>query len=184
MKKIAEACFHVALVIENAMPELKNKTMDFIDETVLPTPLGNIIIGSMGDDIYDGDMPLILIEPGGDDTYSFKNHSVFSVIVDISGDDTYESSNNSFLASGIMGLGFLIDVEGDDLYQGENFSFGCGFMGAGVLSDLKGDDSYISQAFSQGAAALGIGLLHDENGNDFYQCSFFSISMSFFCACQ
>ncbi len=179
LKKIVGACYRIASSLDTAIPGLIKESMYPDNGILLSTPLGNIIVGSRADDIYDGVMPLILIEPGGDDTYAFKTHSTFSVIVDLNGNDTYKATSNVPLASGIMGMGFLVDIEGDDLYQGENFSFGCGFLGSGLLADFSGNDRYIAQVFSEGAATLGIGVLYDTGGNDFYQCDLYGQGMGY-----
>lgn len=179
IEKIGGACYCVASALDSAIPELKKEFLLQEKGGRVATPLGDIVISGNGDDTHDGDMPLILIDLGGDDTYSFQNHSRISVIIDVSGDDTYESSNSCVLGSGVLGMGFLVDMQGDDLYQGENFSFGCGFLGAGVVADLAGNDRYVSRMFCQGAATFGIGLLYDENGDDFYQSALYSQGMGY-----
>lgn len=178
MRKIGQASVTLAAAIDRALPELKKEGHALV-RTSVATPMGAVIIGGSGNDRYDDDMPLILIEPGGDDAYSFKNHSPFSILIDLSGNDTYSSTQNSFLGAGMLGLGFLIDMEGDDLYQGEVYSFGCGFMGAGVVADFAGDDRYTAKMFSQGSATFGIGLLYDRQGNDFYQCGLYGQGMGY-----
>ena len=179
IRKIVEAGYVLAHKIDEVVDLLKYTDEYNVDGATLSTPLGDIIIGGSGDDIYNGRMPAILIEAGGNDLYSFDDYSEFSIIVDVSGDDKYESSVGCMLASGVMGIGILVDIKGDDLYQGENYSFGCGFMGIGILADIMGDDTYITQMFGEGAAVLGIGVLHDKKGDDFYQCSLYGQGMGY-----
>ncbi len=141
---------------------------------VRTTPLGAVVIGTPGDDIYVGPAPCILLDPGGNDVYMFTQQAQFSVIIDYCGDDTYRGSSGWSPASGVAGVSILVDLRGDDLYQGDRFSLGCGFMGAGVLWDGSGDDRYAGGMFCQGAAALGIGALFDGEGSDRYTASLFA----------
>ena len=172
-KKIITAAVYIALAIDNVEECLREK--DYQSDLIhdMKTPLGMLVIGSSSNDTYDGEMPAILIDPGGDDTYRFKTHSRFSIILDLKGNDTYISSNQSYLASGILGIGFLVDLGGNDIYEGKNFSLGCGFIGTGVLADLNGNDSYDAGMFCEGAAFMGTGILYDKTGNDHYQCSLY-----------
>ncbi|MEI6127698.1 MAG: hypothetical protein WCQ99_14220, partial [Pseudomonadota bacterium] len=147
LKKITSACYTVAAALDRAMPELTQKPLA-LEPGRMATPLGDIIIGGYGPDTYTGAMPLLLVDPGGNDTYAFDDYASLSVIIDLAGNDVYKSRSKAFLGAGILGLGVIMDVEGDDRYYGEVFSFGCGFMGAGVVADLAGNDRYESRLFS------------------------------------
>ncbi len=188
-KKMLEAACIVLSAIDKALEILRREDFShaacFIKkETILTnTPLGEVIIGGPGNNHYTGKMPLLLIDVGGDDHYSFLEYNPLSVVIDVSGNDTYESSDSAPLGAGIMGMGFLIDVAGDDQYLGQNFSFGCGFLGVGVLMDEKGNDRYISRTMTQGAGALGLGILCDAEGNDFYQCTLYGQGFGFSGGC-
>jgi len=184
-QKMLEAALIVASAVDTAVEMLKKENISHLqerlhsDKKVMGTPLGEIIIGGSGNNHYTGTMPLLLIDIGGDDEYSFTEYNPFSVIIDLSGNDLYNSSVSAPLGAGILGMGFLIDLEGDDQYLGSNFSFGCGFMGVGILLDERGNDRYISRTMTQGAGALGLGILCDAEGNDFYQCTLYGQGFGF-----
>jgi len=177
--KIGEAAYCIASALDDIMPVLPDVPWSHDSPQMIDTELGRIVIGGNGDDMYTGDIPLLLIDFEGNDTYRFENHAPISLIVDSSGDDTYDASGGGLPGSGIMGIGVLTDSEGNDTYYGNNFSFGCGFLGAGILHDAAGNDRYVSHMFSQGAAAFGIGLLYDEEGDDFYQTTLYGQGMGY-----
>lgn len=173
--KMLQAAYIVASALDEALKLLS--ALDFSqirdlareERIVLHTPLGEILIGGVGDDTYTGKIPLLLIDLGGNEEYRFEEYSPLSVIIDLSGDDRYYSTENGWLGAGILGLGFLIDLRGNDIYRGKDFSFGAGFFGVGLLFDGEGNDRYISGIFSQGAGAMGVGILCDIEGDDRYQ---------------
>jgi len=169
----------LAAVLDHAVLSLADDDPLHKRPRTVHTPHGDIVIGGTGDDSYDGEMPLILIEPGGDDTYRFTGSVPFSVIIDMAGDDAYVPARSCFLGSGVLGIGALVDCEGDDVYRGGHFSFGCGFLGAGLLADYKGNDQYDAGALCQGAGAFGMGLLFDGQGDDTYKSIFYSQGMGY-----
>ena len=184
-KKMLQAAHVLASALDEALKILDttdgSNMADLLkkETTTLHTPLGEILVGGLGDNHYTGKMPLVLIDIGGNDTYHFSEYSPFSVIIDMSGDDTYLSSENCWLGAGVLGLGFLVDLKGNDIYRGEKFAFGAGFWGVGFLLDTKGNDRYTSSIFSQGAGALGLGVLCDIEGNDDYKTALYSQGFGF-----
>ncbi len=184
-KKMLQASYIVASALDETLKILdtmdSSKMAGFLKEEIstVHTPLGEILIGGLGDNHYTGKMPLLLIDLGGNDIYRFDEYSPFSVIIDLSGDDTYISSENCWLGAGVLGLGFLVDLKGNDIYRGENFAFGAGFFGVGFLLDREGNDRYISGMFSQGAGAIGLGILCDMEGDDHYQTALYSQGFGF-----
>lgn len=96
-KKILEACYIVASALDKSLKILKVMDPEKADpllkeeKTVLHTPLGEIVIGGIGDNSYEGKMPLLLIDIGGNDQYRFDEYSPFSLIIDLSGNDRYHS---------------------------------------------------------------------------------------------
>src|ERR1051326_4029064 len=105
------------------------------------TPLGRVVVGSMGDDTYDGKPIAILIELGGNDTYHCP------------------------VGAGVDGIGLAIDLSGDDTYEvHEDFAFGSGNTGVGILLDCDGDDHYVAKNGSLGSALFGVGVLVDRAG--------------------
>lgn len=184
-KKILQASYIVASALDEALKILDSMDSPKIEGllkeeiTTVHTPFGEILIGGPGDNHYTGEMPLLLIDWGGNDIYRFDKYSPFSVIIDLSGDDTYISAENCWLGAGVLGLGFLVDLKGNDVYRGENFAFGAGFFGVGFLLDREGNDRYISGMFSQGAGALGLGILCDLEGDDSYRTALDSQGFGF-----
>ncbi len=157
----------------------------------LLTPWGLIVVNGPGtDDIYKPGPHLLILDFGGNDTYSSGGatadfyHPV-SVLIDVSGNDKYLSpdvalqtvsetkdrkkkkSNPSF-GAGILGYGILADFEGDDVYRAISVSQGRGNFGFGLLWDVKGSDIYDCYTQCQASAAFGGGFLLDGDGQDKY----------------
>ncbi len=179
LQKIAQACYLVASVLDRTVPQLKKKGLYRHQQVRITTPLGLIVIGDTADDCYEGVMPLLLIEPGGNDTYRFGDHVRLSIVIDLCGDDVYDAAKSWFPGAGLLGLGFLIDIAGDDVYTGNKYCLGSGVLGAGVLADLQGNDTYTAGMFCQGAATFGIGLLFDKEGNDSYRSALYGQGMGY-----
>ncbi len=138
----------------------------------LDTPVGKVLVGGPGRNVYREDAVLIL-DLGGDDIYlgrtGASSRSIpFSVVIDLKGDDLYESREDVAQGSGFMGGGFLLDVEGDDHYLAKDYSQGSGLLGLGILIDLAGNDHYQSGSSAQGAGVFGIGLVLEGGGSDRY----------------
>jgi len=140
-----------------------------------------VIVGSLGNDVYEGDYDLI-IDPGGNDSYllSYNPENPHSTIIaDFAGDDIYKAETEFALACGAFAYSLLIDYEGDDIYRGGSFSLGAGYFGVGILWDKKGDDSYFGDTFTQGAGTFGLGLLIDSDGSDTYTGNLFCQGFGF-----
>ncbi|MFO7601805.1 MAG: hypothetical protein R6X27_18660 [Candidatus Desulfacyla sp.] len=146
------------------------------------TPVGLILIGGRGKNIYGGDAAVI-IDLGGDDVYTgnagapiyeIENSviaevvSPLGVVVDLGGNDRYISTRSVSMGAGFLGVGLLVDLEGDDIYVGHMLTQGAGLMGIGCLMDMKGNDTYTSQYIGQGAGIFGAGLLFDAGGDDLF----------------
>lgn len=140
------------------------------------TPLGLMVIGSTGDDVYNSqtlpDKPVcFLLEPGGNDLYEIglraDRKTPFYILVDLAGDDRYRSQTPASMFCSVYGCGYSADLSGNDSYETGDYAF-ASFMGLNLHRDLTGDDTYRSGLFSQGAAMFGVGLLVDGSGNDIY----------------
>lgn len=151
-------------------PKVLGQTLRF------KAPLGDIVIGSNGDDVHTKSAA-ILVDLGGNDTYkgliatpSALEHPV-SAIVDLGGDDVYDGrSADGNVACGFMGLGLLCDLKGNDTYKVKNGGLGFGLYGSGILIDHEGNDTYeAAKGWAQGAAYAGVGLLLDHKGDDKYR---------------
>jgi hypothetical protein len=136
------------------------------------TPWGWIRLRGSGDDAIDGENALLLVDLGGDDSYSGGAAAstatrTIGLVLDMGGDDRY-ISNVPAQGAGMAGVGILMDVSGDDVYEGARYAQGAGQFGLGLLADLSGDDSYFVRESGQGCGYFGVGLLFDVSGNDTY----------------
>jgi hypothetical protein len=140
------------------------------------TPHGLIVVGTASRDNYEyPNSPLLIIDGGGDDTYSFSGYPdkyPLTAIIDVFGNDRYLSpdSTKPGIGGAVMSMSVVIDKAGDDYYQGINISQGSGIFGVGILLDDQGNDIYTSKSYSQGAGAFGVGILADSSGNDSLYC--------------
>lgn len=138
------------------------------------TPLGDVVLAGRGDDRWGDEVPLLLVDVGGNDTY--QNGAVaaaddrpVSILLDLAGDDTYDAGDRALSwGVGLGGIGILIDLAGRDTYRGGSVSQGAGVAGIGLLWDGAGDDTYEATAHAQGAGVWGTGSLVDGAGNDRY----------------
>ena len=143
------------------------------------TPLGCIVVGTRGPDIYTNAC-LAILDPGGDDTYSGKAGSADGVhghglatIVDLGGDDRYLSSGLAGAGTAVFGVAALVDVEGNDLYQAAYAGQAAALFGCAWLEDRHGADVYRAHALAQAAAHLGAAMLYDAQGRDLYEVGLF-----------
>ncbi len=169
-----------AILIISAAQELEKKItkMEKINTNFnynIDTPLGKIVINGTGDQTYQDDDYLLIIDLKGNDKYlggaATRNmaHGV-SVIIDFEGNDQYKntSEKSPSFGAGIFGYGILIDVKGNDKYTANYISQGAGIFGTGILADYSGNDVYKGIAHIQGSGTYGTGLLIDNQGSDRY----------------
>lgn len=128
----------------------------------VPTPFGDILLGTGGDDFYTGDAVLI-IDPGGNDRYALTPRApgMNRMIIDYGGNDEYSAPEGNDIAAARFAWSVLIDRNGDDAYRAGSYSIGCGWFGIGALFDFQGRDAYTGDICTEGAGAFGIGLLYD-----------------------
>ena len=142
----------------------------------IPTPYGRIVINGKESATTDATDCLLLVDFGGDDTYTGAAGATsrpdrgISVFIDLAGNDTYVNDDPKIpsCGAGILGVGLLYDASGSDRYKGKIFSQGAGFLGIGILFDKDGVDDYRAETSAQGAGYFGIGLCIDVSGNDNY----------------
>ncbi|MBI3922093.1 MAG: hypothetical protein HY318_11800 [Armatimonadetes bacterium] len=140
------------------------------------TPLGKVVVSGTGNDAHPSGEYAVLIDLGGDDTYSGSVGATssldtpISIAVDLSGNDTYQCDDVQRLSQGaaIFGAGVLLDLAGNDTYEAKRGSQGYGLFGLGMLADYEGDDKYTLEYSGQGAAYFGLGLNLDGTGSDTY----------------
>lgn len=210
INKINWYIFYQPVVIENKdyLPNnlTINSLFDFIhsnidkvmwqEENVIhQTDLGEIIVGSIYDDHHIIENAIAIIEPAGNDSYTFvENNQENFFLFDASGQDRYLSDSSLFSANfgfsyayDLMGddyysalseacsakFGFqeFIDFAGDDFYTGDSFAWASSVFGSSLMIDKGGDDVYSSGQYGQGfACTWGFSLLLDESGTDTYIC--------------
>lgn len=149
------------------------------------TPIGSIVIGTADADTHAASAYLLLVEPGGDDTYlgpvgaTASIDNGVSIALDLSGTDTYGyaevgvaddvgPAGHARLPSD--GAGRARAAGGYGPYSLSRASRqGAGRLGIGIVADLGAEgDSYRSLRMSQGYGALGVGVLLDAGGDDVY----------------
>jgi hypothetical protein len=148
---------------------------------VLHTSIGDVLIGTYGNDVFSGNA-VIVIDPGGDDIYRLDPQAPgrTRVIADWAGNDLYLAPQGRDLGCGFWSWGLLIDQSGDDIYRAGNFTLGAGWFGVGALYDLGGRDTYEGDTYTQGAGGWGIGLLHDAgDGIDRYSGALYAQGFGF-----
>jgi len=169
-------------VISEAAEKLSNRLRNIGSLTPdekkieIETPLGNIILGSSGDDYYKSPKAFLIADTAGNDRYtgsvaaSISKSMPISVVIDIDGNDTYDSSDKRAPSqgTGIFGAGILFDLNGNDIYSAYKMSQGAAMFGLGILFDGKGNDTYSSVLSSQASVNFGFALLADKEGDDKY----------------
>ncbi len=148
----------------------KNQNLD------VQTPIGRIILSGTKKDKHSYSDACLLIDMGGDDTYTGAVGSTpsldipVSLAIDLEGDDEYVNDDEFLPSQGaaIFGAGVLLDVEGHDVYRSKRLSQGAAMLGIGVLADLGGDDEYHMWTSGQGGAYFGVGVAIDNRGDDKY----------------
>jgi hypothetical protein len=121
--------------------------------------------------LYRGEQPVLLIDSGGNDTYSFDKDrtSGVTVLLDLTGDDRYTASGQGHdPSSATLGYAVLWDASGNDRYQGQWLTQGAALFGGALLVDRSGHDHYEAQGLAQGYALGGVAVLIDNVGNDHY----------------
>ncbi len=147
----------------------------------IATPYGDIILGTTGSDVFNGEF-LLAVDPGGNDFYQTPAYDStvtvghVQIIYDSAGDDTYHGQNFC-QGAGIFGVGLLIDAVGNDIYAAQSHAQGSALFGVGLLLDQAGDDVYNGNTAVQGAGAFGLGLLLDQAGSDSYHAQFLAQGM-------
>ncbi len=136
------------------------------------TPYGWVRVRGDGNDVVDGDGTWVVVDLGGDDTYSggvaaSTATRPLGLLLDLGGNDMY-AADGPAQGAGLCGVGVLIDNAGNDRYEARRYAQGVGQFGLGLLADLGGDDVYMNRFSGQGCGYFGIGLLFDVAGNDEY----------------
>jgi hypothetical protein len=172
-------CMKAAQAAETASKRLKSyletkpKGLDKIAFDYY-APFGRIILSGTGNDKHVWTDCAVLVDLGGNDTYTgnvggTSSHEIpIAVAVDCGGNDKYINDNPNLPSQGcgILGAGVLLDAAGKDQYKAVKMAQGCGLFGMGILLDVEGDDDYRLETSGQGCGYFGIGMNLDISGND------------------
>lgn len=157
------------LVIKSLFDFINNNIEGILwqeESTIQQTDIGEIIVGSIYDDHHITNNAIAIIEPAGNDSYTFlENNQESFFLFDASGDDRYLSENTLFSAN--FGFSCAYDLSGNDYYSAKYEAFSAKF-GFQEFIDFAGNDYYNSASFSLSASLFGSSLLIDEDGNDVY----------------
>jgi hypothetical protein len=139
------------------------------------TPIGKVIVGGPGPNVYTEDAALIL-DLGGDDVYlnnagGDRPGMPVAMVIDWGGNDRYITKDNFSQGAGLMGGGLLIDLGGNDTFLSLDGGQGAGILGLGVLYHGDGNATFNARSYSQGTGRMGIGLILNDGGDDRYICS-------------
>jgi hypothetical protein len=153
----------------------------------LPTIWGDVLITDQGAQSTSLSSTCLVLDLGGDDTYTGGSSGWFSLVLDQGGKDSYLSDagyKGKAVRDGTTriqqrsmpgpnsawgGISLLFDESGDDLYRSASPAFGVAHFGISYLRDRSGKDIYDGYAESQGVGLLGIGILEDLGGDDQYR---------------
>jgi HEAT repeat protein len=141
------------------------------------TPLGKIICGGAGHNVYSNEAFLI-IDTGGDDTYlnsaGGANGLVgrpISIVIDLGGNDQFISRRSFSQGSGVFGIGILAALGSNCTFQAKHLSQGAGFFGCGLLMTGQGNQTFEADTFCQGAGMFGAGILWQRGGDTTYKAA-------------
>ncbi len=173
---------NLALLKEDILARFGDNKGTVLYEAI--TPIGKVIVGGPGPNIYTEDAALIL-DPGGDDLYlnnaaGTRPGMPVAMVVDWGGNDRYITKDNFSQGAGIFGGGFLIDMGGDDAFISLDGGQGAGIFGLGVLYHGNGNSTFNARSYSQGIGRMGIGLIINGSGDDRYVCSHDGQGLGFF----
>lgn len=173
LDRILFAAHILGLSVERRLPDLRRAAgaTDWVGEVRFLAGGMPVIVGGKGANQYTDRSAVLLIDLGGDDSYSGRHGAgpgYASVLIDVAGNDTYNVPDLS-LGAGLLGIGFAYDLAGDDTYRGKSLCLGAGLAGVGLFVDELGDDVYRAGSMTQGFGMLGIGLCKDSRGADTYR---------------
>ena len=183
--KLNQAGAEIAEAFKDIRPDLESFADAGVYDFDWTTPIGRVLIKGDTDNTYQDDNYLLLMDVGGNDTYSGKvsgNGSLensVSMAIDFSGNDTYGDDTTVKSTGGAyMGLAAHWDFSGDDNYFGDFYNQGAAYFGCGFCIDSSGDDHYNSDQAAQGCGYWGgTAYLLDEAGVDNYYT--FQLSQGF-----
>ncbi len=171
VKRICEAGADMAAAVERANGLLRASKSDL--STPLRIETGDIVVklAGRGNDIHPDSDVALLIDLGGDDTYTGRSGSgvgACSVVIDVGGTDTVRVEELS-MGAGLLGVGIAKFGSGDGRFDGKSLCFGAGVAGLGAFASEMGDDDYRAGGMAFGYGFEGVGCFVDHSGDDRYQ---------------
>ena len=164
-----------AIAILQAAKDDPSMHREFQFET--DTPLGKIIVGGAGHNVYTNEAFLI-IDTGGDDTYLNSAGGAdglvgrpISIVIDLGGNDQFISQRSFSQGSGVFGIGILAALGSNCTFQAKHLSQGAGFFGCGLLMTGPGNQTFEGDTFCQGAGMFGAGILWQRGGDTKYKAT-------------
>jgi HEAT repeat protein len=167
----------LASAVDAAIADLRTNTFTEEFQIETDTPLGKIICGGAGHNVYTNEAFLI-IDTGGDDTYlnsaGGANGLVgrpISIVIDLGGNDQFISRRSFSQGSGVFGIGILAALGSNCTFQAKHLSQGAGFFGCGLLMTGQGSQTFEADTFCQGAGMFGAGILWQRGGDTRYKAA-------------
>jgi HEAT repeat protein len=164
----------LARALDEAVADLRTNTFTEEFEVSTDTPLGRIICGGAGHNVYTNEAFLI-VDTGGDDTYLNSAGGAnglagrpISIVLDLAGNDQFISRRSFSQGSGVFGIGILAALGSNGTFQARNLSQGAGLFGCGLLMAGPGNQTFEANVFGQGAAEFGAGILWQRGGDTRY----------------
>src|SRR5579862_1163299 len=173
-----EAAAELAGAVDKAIAILQAAKDDpAMHQEETDTPLGKIIIGGAGHNVYTNEAFLI-IDTGGDDPYlnsaGGANGLVgrpISIVIDLGGNDQFISQRSFSQGSGVFGIGILAALGSNCTFKAKHVSQGAGFFGCGMLMTGEGQQTFEADTFCQGAGMFGAGILWQRGGDTRYKAA-------------
>ena len=160
--------------VDQAVAGLRAQKFTDAFEQVIATPLGPIIIGGTGPNVYTNDA-LLILDLGGDDQYRNSAGGTtngIAIVIDLAGNDTYVTDRDVAQGAGVFGIGILVDCAGNDTYAAKHIAQGAGFFGCGLLADFDGQDVFTADTYCQGAGQFGAGIVWQRGGDTTYRAAY------------
>ncbi|MGA2221414.1 MAG: hypothetical protein ABSH21_06495 [Verrucomicrobiia bacterium] len=166
---------NLSCAVDSAIADLRTNTFTEEFQVETDTPLGKIICGGVGRNVYTNEAFLI-IDTGGDDIYlnsaGGANGLVgrpISIVIDLGGDDQFISRKSFSQGAGVFGIGILAALGSNSTFIAKHMSQGAGFFGCGLLMTGQGKQTFEADTFCQGAGMFGTGILWQRGGDTIYR---------------
>ena len=167
----------LAIAVDEAIAGLQTNTFSEEFQAETDTPLGKVLIGGVGRNVYTNEAFLI-IDLGGDDAYENSAGGAnglvgrpISIVVDLGGNDRFVSKRSFSQGSGVFGIGVLAALGSNCTFQAKHLSQGAGLFGCGLLVTGDGRQTFEADTFCQGAGMFGTGILWQRGGDTTYRAA-------------